>query len=321
MNANEIDALEDSLGIVLPEAYVSMLRRLHKRPLRGILAELVCTDGQAVVSLNERVSHFDAVAGLPAWPDELFVIGEDGCGNYYAIRHEEEDSAVFFFNHERDEIQQCAKSLEDFCKRLRTLAPLDAKVVHRSRRRSRTLDQDGVIPDFKSQPEWATDWAAFVKVFAGIVGDKPSTPATVKKLNKTFGSRAVRWTGRLVSIEFGKEPAVEIKMPATAETRTERFRDLSDVYISLRSARSPGVSMSEAGTPQVVTTRDAWRDCRRGDQIQFLMMIAPGHEDSISCIDARIMSVQGCGGHLLKIRSRSQATARKSSRDSSRRST
>lgn len=301
MNANEIDALEGSLGIVLPDGYGRMLRRLGKRPLRGLLAGLVCTEAEAVLSLNDRVSHFDAVAGLSEWPDELFVIGEDGCGNYYAIRHEEEDSAVFFFDHERDEIQQCAESLEDFCKRIRTLAPFDEKVVHRSRRRSRTQDQRGVIPDFKSQPEWATDWAAFAKVFARIVSKKPSAPATVKKLNKTFGSRAVRWTGRLLSIKFGKYPFVEIEMPATAETRTDQFRELGDVDFSPRLGRSPGVSISEAGTPQVVTTRDAWHDARRGDQIQFLMMIAPGYEDSISCIDARTMSVHTCGGHLLKI--------------------
>jgi len=102
MNANDLDAIEDSLGIVLPASHAKMIRRLGRKPSHDTLAELICTDGETLLSLNERVAEFQMIAGLPEWPDELFVVGGDGVGNYYAIRHEEEDSAVFFFDHERD---------------------------------------------------------------------------------------------------------------------------------------------------------------------------------------------------------------------------
>lgn len=304
MNTNELDTLEDSLGIVLPAAYVRMIRRLHRNPLRGVLAELVCTEAETLLSLNERVSEFQSVAGLPEWPDELFVIGEDGTGNYYAVRHDEEDSAVLFFNHETDEIQQCAESLDDFCTRIEKLAPFDEKVLHRSRRRVKVANEDGSIPELEAAPSWARDWKVFVKVFAGIVNAHPSEPrgrVTVKRLNQMFGSHVVRWTGRVVAIKFGKEPNVEIDMPPTLETKAERFRNLGRLVVFLRFARSPGVNVSEAGTRQVVTTRDAWRNVRSGDRIQFLLMIAPGYGDEISCIDAWCMSLHACGGHLLKM--------------------
>jgi hypothetical protein len=303
MNTNELDALEDSLGIVLPASYAKMIRRLARKPLRGILAELVCTDAETLASLNEYVAGFPSVAGLLEWPDDLFVIGEDGVGNYYSIRHDEEKSPVYFFDHEKDEIQQCAESLDDFCKRIETLAPFDAKVLHRSpKRRAQATTRAAVMPDFKSQPKWTTDWAEFVKHFARTMRKDPNASSTVKRLNATFGSRAVRWTGRVVKIKFGKYPSVAVDMPSTPEK--EPSPDLHYLTFGLRLARSAGVSISEAGTPQVQTTRDAWRDVRPGDLIQFLMMIAPGHGGEISCIfawDTGRFSVQDCGGHLLKV--------------------
>lgn len=299
----DLDALEDSLGIVLPASYAKMIRRLSRKPLRGILAELVCTDGDTLASLNERVAEFPSVAGLAEWPDDLFVIGEDGVGNYYSIRHEEENSPVYFFDHEKDEIQQCAKSLDDFCKRIETLAPFDAKVLHKSsKRRAKATDVAAVIPDFKAQPKWATDWAQFVKAFARIIGEEPKAPSTVKKLNETFGSRAVRWTGRVVKVRFGKYPSVAVDMPGKPEN--SRTPDLHYLVFQLRLARSGGISKSEAGTPQVQTTKDVWRGVRPGDLIQFLMMIAPGQGGDISCVyewNAGNFSVQSCGGHLLKV--------------------
>jgi hypothetical protein len=312
MNTNELDTLEDSLGIVLPASYARMIRRLGRKPLRGILAELVCTDAEALASLNEHVAGFTRVAGLLDWPDDLFVIGEDGVGNYYSIRHDEENSPVYFFDHEKDEIQQCAESLDDFCKRIETLAPFDAKVLHRSpKRRVRAAIRASAMPDFKSQPKWTTDWTEFVQVFARIIGKDPGASSTVKRLNKTFGSRAVRWTGRVVKIKFGKYPSVAVDMPATPAKPP--LPTLHYLTFGLRLAESAGLSMSEAGTPQVQTTRDAWRDVRPGDLIQFLMMMAPGHGGEISCIyawDPTNFSVQDCGGHLIElIGKRSSRTA------------
>lgn len=309
MKTNDLDSLEDSLGIVLPESYVKVMRRLGRKPLRGILAEIICTDVETLADLNERVAGFPSVAGLQEWPDDLFVIGEDGVGNYYAIRHDEEDSPVYFFDHEKDEIQQCAESLEDFCKRIRTLADFDTKVIHKAKRRERALDTAAVIPDFKSEPKWTTDWAEFVKVFVRTLGkEDPETPSTIKKLNATFGNRAVRWTGRVVQVRLGKYPSISLDMPGKPEN--SESPDLHYLAFSLRLGRSAGVSKSEAGTLQVQTTKEAWRGVRPGDLIEFLMMIAPGHDGMIACIRAwepGNFSVANCGGHLLKVISKVKA--------------
>ena len=92
MTSSELDELEESLGIELPDSYRRAIGRLARKKPRGMLTQLVCTDTQQLVEMNEHVSGFAPVAGLSDWPDDLFVIGTDGCGNYYAIRHDEEDS-------------------------------------------------------------------------------------------------------------------------------------------------------------------------------------------------------------------------------------
>jgi SMI1/KNR4 family protein SUKH-1 len=318
MRAVELDDVEESLGIVLPDSYRDILRRVASRPLRGMLAELVCTDAQKLIELNQYVGGWARpVAGLPDWPDDLFVIGDDGCGNYYAIRHAEDDSPVLFFDHEADELQQCARSIQDFCKRINALAPFDQKVLHRGYRpqRSRSVSIPAVVPSFRDQPGWTRSWTIFVKEFSKIAAKNPGKPTTIRKLNRTFGSKAVRWIGRVHSLNLGKYPHVRIAMPSSRASAP--FPRLDRLNLGVRWAahkQAPGISNGNAGTPQVLTSSHDWREIRPGYRIQFLMMFAPGLKGDISCVeyhdigDESYYSIKDCGAHALRIVEKSRLT-------------
>jgi hypothetical protein len=236
MTSSELDELEESLGIELPDSYRRAIGRLARKNPRGMLTQLVCTDTQQLVEMNEHVSGFAPVAGLPDWPDDLFVIGTDGCGNYYAIRHDEEDSPVLFFDHDRDELQQSADSIEDFCRRIESGVRFDEKKLQRGYRPDRTKCESApaVSPSFRDEPPWMTSWPAFVDAFAHIAERDLTKPATIAELNCAFGSRAVRWTGTVHSIRLGPHPLITIEMPASGESAA--FRRLGLIHAHLRWA-------------------------------------------------------------------------------------
>lgn len=310
MLASDLDELEASLGIILPEAYRKTIRRLTRRRLRGERAGLVCTDSLELLETNECARELSSVAGLPEWPESLFVIGEDGLGNYFAIHHDVEDSPVLFFDRERDEVQQCAASIEDLCKRIETSAPFSRKVLHRGKRPAalRSRNRRAVVPDFAMQPPWATSWLSFVDALAAEMAKASYGPATIKRLNRVFGSQVVRWTGRVQAVEFGNYPQVTLQMPAVP--RLPSFPGLDKVCFSLRWAdagRSPGVWVDKGTSPQVLTSASEWRQVRPGHQIEFLMMFAPGIKDYNSCVSYVDPSgelryvISNCGGHVLRI--------------------
>ncbi len=49
------------------------------------------------------------------WPPEHFIIGTDGHGNYYSIKHAEENPCVYYWEH-YCEFEVHSRSLADFAK-------------------------------------------------------------------------------------------------------------------------------------------------------------------------------------------------------------
>jgi hypothetical protein len=133
-------------------------------------------------------------------------------------------------------------------------------------------------------------------------------PAIIKRLNRVFGSQAVRWIGRVRALEFGNFPRVTVQMPAAP--RLPNFPGLDEISFPLRWAdarRSPGVWADKGASPQVLTSANEWRQVRPGHQIEFLMMFAPGIKDYNSCVSYVDPSgelryaISTCGGHLLRL--------------------
>lgn len=114
--------LERKLGLVLPEPYIEILRRFPEY-VRGMkdssgrpLSEYALLESaDAVVELNERVRQSGewTPQGGP-WPQKFLAIGEDMCGNYYAIDTARDGDQVFFFDHESGRWSLVAESVDAF---------------------------------------------------------------------------------------------------------------------------------------------------------------------------------------------------------------
>jgi hypothetical protein len=72
------------------------------------------------------------------WPDEYLVIGQSGCGDYYAIDMDDEYSLVYLWNHEIGDfaIDEQKDSLEEFAGSLvetyRTLSEVKARMSRKT---------------------------------------------------------------------------------------------------------------------------------------------------------------------------------------------
>ena len=113
MEHQDIRMIEEATGIKLPKAYADIITNYPK--------ELLGTDAQdfgliddAERIINENLSvRKDGFFG-ESWPERYFIVGENGCGDYYVINYESDDFTIGFANHETMECRPYADSLSDF---------------------------------------------------------------------------------------------------------------------------------------------------------------------------------------------------------------
>ncbi|TAH11351.1 MAG: hypothetical protein EAZ11_09405 [Curvibacter sp.] len=100
MNLAGIKQIETALSIGLPPHYVELVTNYP--------SELLATDAPDFALLDDPATVIDenlAVRGKPfyggVWPDNLIVIGTNGCGDLYVTRLDEKGFSVGFFDHEK----------------------------------------------------------------------------------------------------------------------------------------------------------------------------------------------------------------------------
>lgn len=126
MDENDIHMIHSELLVQLPKDYVD---RMLNYPLAGTDNEgwELCDDAEIIVKHNKelrRLGFFD----IP-WPDHFFVIGSDGCGNFYFLNLKESDCRVYFANHENrfdpenlEELEESYPSIDSFISFLSEIA-------------------------------------------------------------------------------------------------------------------------------------------------------------------------------------------------------
>lgn len=307
MSESYLDDLEECLEIILPESYRRLLRQLRSRKrLSSGLDQSVLRSAEKLRAVNEDARISKRVAGHREWPEHLFVIGLDDFGNYYAIRHDEEDSAVVIYDRQQDELCQVASSLEVFCKRVQKGLALDRKLLSKGRLREKPT-VSVVVPDLSRQPKWTRCWSSFVETFAAMPERDGKNDAEIRKVNARFGSRAVRWTGLVQRVDLGTDSRADIEMPQVAAL--SQFPKLEQLSIALRWAsgnRPPGVWRPRDGSPQILSAMSHWRQVQRGQRIEFLMMLEPGLNGVFGCVGpTRVGEVRyligALGAHVLRI--------------------
>jgi len=118
--------VRDEFGLALPAQCVAFMRafpselRTTKLDLswcqEPISERYFLESSDQVFELNQRVR----TPGVPwleddgPWPNRFFVIGDDQCGNYYAIDTDAENAAVYFYDHETGRIDQEADGLRAY---------------------------------------------------------------------------------------------------------------------------------------------------------------------------------------------------------------
>ena len=124
--AQEIDRIERELAVTLPQYFRNFLADF---PLSLIDAKTDLgwkqeapadrefrNDPDQIIYWNRHVRH----AGTPwtdddgPWPEKYFVIGDDECGNFWAIDLESDDEAVWFYDHDCGRFERQCDSLPAF---------------------------------------------------------------------------------------------------------------------------------------------------------------------------------------------------------------
>ena len=68
------------------------------------------------INLLVRESEVEWFPNSFQWPDDYWIIGEDGAGNFYFISKQSEDQEVYFYNHETLEKEDFEPSIEHYYK-------------------------------------------------------------------------------------------------------------------------------------------------------------------------------------------------------------
>jgi hypothetical protein len=94
MTFEEINRVEERLGIKLPDAYrVYQFNYPNELTQLGFNREYLTDDPEYLLEMNDMLRK----GGLPT---EYLAIGNDVGGNYFFIKTDNADSSVYYFDHE-----------------------------------------------------------------------------------------------------------------------------------------------------------------------------------------------------------------------------
>ena len=126
MTNNHLDNIRREFGVSLPPSYVAFMENypteLETTKLNLGWCQEAISDRYFLKS-HDRIVELNRVVRTPGvswledgsgWPARFFVIGDDDCGNYFAIDTETETGAVYFYDHEVASFALRADSLKAF---------------------------------------------------------------------------------------------------------------------------------------------------------------------------------------------------------------
>lgn len=117
MSPSEISLIERSTGTVLPEHYVSLIAN-YPAELADTEARdfALLDDPHQIIEHNLRVRR-EGYFG-EKWPERYFIIGHNGCGDYYVVLLGSTEFSVGFADHDVMECNKYANSASEFVDKL-----------------------------------------------------------------------------------------------------------------------------------------------------------------------------------------------------------
>jgi hypothetical protein len=116
MNQEEIEAIENKTGVILPESYKQVMLS-YPNELLGTEAEDFGLLHDVDVIIEENIDIRTNGYFGEAWPEQYFIIGQNGFGDYYVINHELQEFSVKFVCHEEMTGSTYADNLADFIRK------------------------------------------------------------------------------------------------------------------------------------------------------------------------------------------------------------
>jgi hypothetical protein len=123
---DDLTELERVFGLALPEPYRQFLLNYPVKLLETKLDlgwtkespgdRQLRNDVSGLAQLNRcvRLPNTPWTEDDGPWPEFFFVIGDDQCGNYWAVDTRHQDAAVYFYDHELGKFEKQHDSLEKF---------------------------------------------------------------------------------------------------------------------------------------------------------------------------------------------------------------
>jgi len=117
MTDAELHLIESELKLSLPPSYSAFVLSFPEDVALAV-GDFECfADASRLLTLNKELRRMPFYQGRP-WPDRLFAIGENGCGDYYFLDLKDSFGAVMFVDHETMEFRRLASNVAAWAPRL-----------------------------------------------------------------------------------------------------------------------------------------------------------------------------------------------------------
>ncbi|WP_137718783.1 SMI1/KNR4 family protein [Methylobacillus flagellatus] len=117
MDINGIKNIESALGVKLPAYYVELVTNYPPELLETEAPDFGLLDSPNVIIDENKSVRTGAFYG-GQWPAHLFIIGTNGCGDYYVTKLNDEKFSTGFFDHETPAFFPYSKSRSEFIEKL-----------------------------------------------------------------------------------------------------------------------------------------------------------------------------------------------------------
>ena len=117
MTDAELTFIESELKLSLPPSYRSFVLSFPEEVAVAAGDFELIADASRLLALNKDLRKMPFYQGRP-WPDRLFAIGENGCGDYYFLDLRDSYGAVMFVDHETMDFKRLAPNVAAWVPRL-----------------------------------------------------------------------------------------------------------------------------------------------------------------------------------------------------------
>ena len=113
MTPGDIQQIEKQTGLELPQCYIDVVTNYPAALLDSDAQDFgLLNDPQQIIEANNLVRESGYFGEV--WPDHYFIIGHNGCGDYYVTLLGAEEFSVGFSDHEQMRCDPYANTLNEF---------------------------------------------------------------------------------------------------------------------------------------------------------------------------------------------------------------